>query len=307
MSAPDRGGRMAEADMENAAPNRPHSEPSEKRLFPIVERTPASLASDVDSLSPGKQRAGRPSQEDVRAIQDLIWKEALFAVRAAEPFAEEAAFRRHLQTQLPQNSPETRERYTQTLLRWFFPDGMQGLAAEVWRHYHNASLAEQILRYLYLRAETMAGAAVTEALFPIAEDSLLPAGYLPNFVRSRFGATTPDKSLQRLKSNLRKLGFLTRARGERDVLRPLTPSGTAFLILLHHLFARQQAGSVEFRTLAADPFWKYLGFKSEDRLRDVLKAAVNRDLLAKYVLADRIESISFRHTFAEFVGKGTVL
>jgi hypothetical protein len=53
---------------------------------------------------------------------------------------------------------------------------MQGLAPEVWRHYHNPSLAEQVLRYLYLRAEPMAGAAVAEALFPIAEDSLLPEG-----------------------------------------------------------------------------------------------------------------------------------
>src|SRR5207245_1365595 len=130
--------------------------------------------------------------------------------------------------------------------------------------------------YLYLRAEPMVGAAVADALFPIAEGSVLPASYLPNFIRSRFGADTPDKSLQRLKSNLRKLGFLARGRDERDTLRPLAPSGTAFLVLLHYLFARHQAGGVEFRTLAADPFWKYLGLKSEDRVRDILKVALDR-------------------------------
>ncbi|HEY7153837.1 MAG TPA: hypothetical protein VH575_07740 [Gemmataceae bacterium] len=148
---------MAEADMENVVRNRQYSDSPEKLLFSAVESESASRARDVDSSSPCEQRAGRPSHEDVRAIQDLIWKEALFAVQAAEPFTEEAAFRKHLQTHLPQNSPETRERYTQTLFRWFFPDGMQGLAAEVWRHYHNPSLAEQVLRYLYLRAEPMAG------------------------------------------------------------------------------------------------------------------------------------------------------
>jgi hypothetical protein len=245
--------------------------------------------------------------EEARAIQDLIWKEALLAVQLAEPFSDEGEFQAHLQAHLPQNSPETRSRYAQTLLRWFFPDSMQGLAAEVWRHYRAPALAEEILRYLYLRAEPMAGAVVAEALFPIAEGALLPTTYLPNFVRSRLAADTPDKSLQRLKSNLRKLGFLARGRDERDTLRPLTPSSTALLILLHYLFAREQAGGVEFRTLAADPFWKYLGFKSEDRLRDVLKAALDRDLLAKYVVADRIESVSFRYTFPEFVAGSKAL
>jgi hypothetical protein len=35
--------------------------------------------------------------------------------------------------------------------------------------------------------------------------------------------------------------------------------------------------------------------------RTWIKAALNQGLLAKYVLADRIESISFRCTFDEFV------
>jgi hypothetical protein len=131
--------------------------------------------------------------------------------------------------------------------------------------------------------------------------------YLPNFIRSRFGSDTPDKSLQRLKTNLRKLGFLDRGRDERDTLRPLAPSRTAFLVQLHYLFARQQAGGVEFRNLVADPFWKYLGYKSEDRLREILKAALNADLIAKYVVADRIESVSFRYTFPEFVSGGKAL
>jgi hypothetical protein len=162
-------------------------------------------------------------------------------------------------------------------------------------------VAEEILRYLYLRAEPMAGAAVAEALLPIAEHSLVPAGYLANFVRSRFGHDAPDKSIKRLKSNLRKLGFLARAKDHRDTLRPMARSPTGFLIILHHLFARQHAGGVEFRTLAADPFWKYLGFKTEDQLRAILKASFDKGVLAKYVLADRIESISFRYTFAEFL------
>jgi len=156
-------------------------------------------------------------------------------------------------------------------------------------------LADEVLRYLYLRAEPMAGAAVAEALLPIAENAVIPDSYLPNFLRTRFGHDTPAKTIQRLKTNLRKLGLLVRGKNGRDTLRVPPPSATAFLIVLHHLFAPQQAGGVEFRTIAADPFWKYLGFKNEDQLRTFLKQSLDRELLAKYVLADRIESISFRY------------
>jgi hypothetical protein len=238
---------------------------------------------------------------DIRAIQDLLWKEARWAVTAAESFTDEAAFEDHLREHLPQNSPNTRTRYVQTLMRWFFPDGVRGLAARVWIQYRDQALADEMLRYLYLRAESMAGAAVADALLPIAENAVIPDSYLPNFLRTRFGADTPAKSIQRLKANLRKLGFLVRGKGSRDTLRVPAPSATAFLIVLHHLFAPRHAGAVEFRTLAADPFWKYLGFKNEDQLRTILREALDRGLLAKYILADRIESVSFRYSFEEFL------
>jgi hypothetical protein len=244
---------------------------------------------------------GNGTLPGVRAIQDLIWKEAWFALDAVEAHTDDAAFHEYLREHLPQNSRSTRSRYVQTLVRWFFPDGVRGLAARVWLAYQDRALAEEVLRYLYLRAEPMAGAAVADALLPIAENAIIPDSYLPNFLRARFGDGTPAKSSQRLKANLRKLGFLIKGKANRDTLRVPAPSVTGFLVVLHYLFAPRQAGAVEFRTLVADPFWKYLGFKNEDQVRTALKESLNRGLLAKYVLADRIESISFRYSFEEFV------
>jgi hypothetical protein len=252
---------------------------------------------------PPDSNGARPN---VLAIQDLIWKEAWFALEAVEAHTDDAAFQEYLREHLPQNSRSTRSRYVQTLVRWFFPDGVRGLAARVWLSYRDRALAEEVLRYLHLRAEPMAGAAVAEALLPIAEGAVIPESYLPNFLRGRFGDETPAKSIQRLKANLRKLGFLVRGKGNRDTLRVPALSATGFLIVLHYLFAWQQADAVEFRTLAADPFWQYLGFKNEDQLRTILRNSLDRGLLAKYLLADRIESISFRYSFEEFLaGKMT--
>ena len=147
-------------------------------------------------------------------------------------------------------------------MRWFYPDGLKGLTAEVWRHYQDPGLAEEILRYRYLCAETMAGALVADALFPIGENAAIPDSYIAQFIRERFGSAVPDKTSERLKANLRKLGFLSSGKERRDLLRPIAPSATAFLILLHFLFSRGQPGGVEFRVIASEPFWKYLGGSS---------------------------------------------
>jgi len=245
----------------------------------------------------------KPSKrrEDIRAIQDLIWKEALLTLPWSEEFEDVGEFQHYIREHLPQNSLSTRDRYAQTVVRWFYPDGLKGLTAEVWRHYRDPGLAEEILRYRYLCAETMAGALVADALFPIGENAAIPDSYIVQFIRERFGSAVPDKTTERLKANLRKLGFLSSGKERRDLLRPIAPSATAFLILLHFLFSQGQPGGVEFRVIASEPFWKYLGYKSEDRLRAILREALDRGMIAKYVVADRIESISLRYSFSEFV------
>lgn len=243
----------------------------------------------------------RMAREDVRGIQDLLWKESLFALNHVAEFSDDAAFQGFLQANLPQNSEETRCRYAQNLMRWFFPDGVRGLAATAWAAYHDLCLAEEILRYVYLREEPMMGSAVAEALFPIAENAAIPQSYLTNFLLTRFGEATPAKSVKRVKANLRKLNLLAKEKGNKDTLRPITPTPTAFFLLLHYIFARHEVGGVEFRTMLENPFWKFLGFKSEDQLRALLKNGVANSIIAKYVVADRIESVSFRHTFDSFV------
>ena len=83
----------------------------------------------------------------------------------------------------------------------------------------------------------------------------------------------------------------------------MAPSATSFLVTLHHVFAPAEAGSVEFKRITDDCFWKYLGFKSEDQLRVILKESLGKGLIAKYLVADRIESIAFRYSFGEFVSR----
>lgn len=263
----------------------------------------SAAVGDDGAVRRKKHFSPKMAREEIRGIQDLLWKEALLALSQIESHAGDAGFQEYLQEHLPQNSLETRTRYAQSLMRWFFPDGVRGLVGQVLLSYRDQSMAAEMLRYLYLRAEPMVGAAVADALFPIAENAVIPGSYLTNFIRGRFGDNTPDKSIKRIKANLRKLGFLARGKGDKDMLRAMAPSATGFLVALHHVFALNEAGSVEFKRITDDCFWKYLGFKSEDRLRVILKESLGKGLIAKYLVADRIESIAFRYSFEEFVGR----
>ena len=146
------------------------------------------------------------------------------------------------------------------------------------------------------------GACVTEALFPLEEGMLIPPNYFDRFLNDYLNEAPPPKTRERLKSNLMRLGFLSRARGKPDRLTPVTPTKTGFLILLHYLFAADGPRTIELRRLFANPFWKYLGFKSEDAVRRVLREADAAGLLGKYVVADQLEQITTRMTLDELFG-----
>jgi len=243
-------------------------------------------------LKKPQSRQSAETKNGQRTLQDLLFAEGLLAVRLSVHLDSSEVLQSQLIHHLHQNSLETRNRYARSILKWFFPDGVGSLARHVWVAYHDESVASDILRYLYLVSEPIMGACVAEALYPLEEGMLVPAHYFARFLRDHLGEEPPPKTRQRLKTNLMKLGFLARARGKPDRLQPVIPTHTAFLILLHHLFAPNGPRTVEIRRLFADPFWKYLGFKSEEAVRTVLRSADATGGLGKYIVADQLEQVT---------------
>jgi hypothetical protein len=242
-----------------------------------------------------RQRPSRQSAETKngqRTLQDLLFAEGLLAVRLSIRLDSLEGLQSELVHHLHQNSLETRTRYVQSLLKWFFPDGIRGLAQQVWAAYNDESVTADILRYLYLASEPIMGACVAHALYPLAEGMLIPAHYFDRFLREHLGGEPPPKTRQRLKTNLMKLGFLTRTRSKLDRLQPVIPTHMAFLILLHYLFAANGPRTVELARLFANPFWQCLGFKSEDTVRTILRSADAAGVLGKYVVADQLEQVT---------------
>ena len=275
-----------------------HAEQGNLWLEPHVHhshaRTPASSTPQLAITTLGKSQSQQSTEtkNGQRTLQDLLFTEGLLAARLAVNLDSLEVLHSQLVHHLHQNSLETRSRYARSILKWFFPNGVGSLVRNVWAAYNDESITADILRYFYLVSEPIMGACIAEALYPLEEGMLIPAHYFDRFLRDHLDGEPPPKTRHRLKTNLMKLGFLARAHGKPDRLQPVIPTHTAFLILLHHLFAPNGPRTVELRRLFANPFWQYLGFKSEDTVRAVLRSADAAGVLGKYVVADQLEQVT---------------
>ncbi len=234
--------------------------------------------------------------------------ESLLAVRLAEGVGSDRELEALLTERLPQNSLETRARYAQSILKWFFADGPDSLASQVWRAYRDESIERDILRALYLRAEPIMGDCVAQALYPLADGMAIPGTFFDGFLAKRLGSQEiPGNTRKRLKTNLAKLGFLVRSRAHGDRLSAVNATRTGFLVLLHYLFAPEGPRTIELSRLFADQFWKYLGIKSEDAVRVILRSADASRSIGKYIVADQLEQITTCYSLNELLSQRVVL
>jgi hypothetical protein len=214
--------------------------------------------------------------------------------------------RQRLTAALPQNSAVTRRRYMESISRWFLRDGCHGFAPTVWARFQNAELQLALHRYLFLSAQPIMAASIVSVLSRLADGILVPPEYLGTSVAKLLDHELSAQTQKRVLANLRKLGFLERtAAGDRVVAPPFPRS--ALLLALHHAFSVTGPRTIEFPTLAANPFWRFIGLRSEGALRDFLKEAEHAGLLGKYVVADRLEQSTTCYSLAALIEKGVAL
>ena len=245
--------------------------------------------------------AEKPPTRVRKAIQDVLMPEGLMALKLAQDVKSLDDLQELLLKRLGQNSMETRRRYAQSIISWFFADGLAGLLPRVWQAHQDEAVAFDLLRWSYLNHEPIMGRCVAEALFPCENGLAMPATYFDRFLQDCLGEAPPEKTRERLKMNLKRIGFLERTRGKPDRLLPVIPQKTSLLVLLHHLFAAKAVRTVELRNLFANPFWKYLGYKSEDTVRAALREADAAGLIGKYVVADQLEQVTTCLTLDELL------
>ncbi len=227
-----------------------------------------------------------------KTISDLHFPEAILAVKESAACRDLVELKARLVFRLGQNSQETRLRYSRFLIRWFFFDGLDGIARKTWIAYQDEKILTDILRYLYLAHEPVMGTCVADCLFPIELGMRVPASLFDRFLNVYYGGEQTKKTAQRLKSNLMRLGVLERNPGEEDRLVAQNPAKTSLLLLTHYIFASAEPRTIELRNLLANPFWKYIGLKSEDEVRTLFREADVAGYIGKYVVADQLEQVT---------------
>ncbi len=267
----------------------------------------ASLFGDDDDGAPQVGEVcvspppARKTSGAAKTISDLYLPDAVLGVKESIDCHDLDELRTQLIAKLGQNSLETRTRNARFVIRWFFPDGLDGIARKSWAAYRDEKILSDVLRHLYLSQEAVMGACVAECLLPIELGMRVPASVFDRFLSGYYGGEPTKKTSQRLKTNLMKIGMLERTSGDEDRLVSVGPAKTALLLLTHYLFAPAGMRTVELKRILADPFWKFLGFKSEDTVRTAYREADAAGLLGKYVVADQLEQITTRWSLGEFL------
>ena len=231
-------------------------------------------------------------------IQELPWTQSLQAIRDSADFVDFAAFRAHLEQTLPFNSTYTRERYTRTVLKYFFPGGsLDTLTRRAWATYHDDVILEDLARYQLLTGEPTLARFVLTRLAPLAPGSVIGHDFLEDFVQE-VDPKGRSKMVDRLGIVLRRLGLIVREH-QQDVVAQLKPAKTSFLILAHHLLAPTPR-IVTVSEIIGAPFWRYLGYREEETIRRILHEASAQGLIARYATVDQLEQITTRYTLDQW-------
>jgi hypothetical protein len=91
-------------------------------------------------------RAAKQNAPERKSLQDLLFKEGLVAARLSVTATSLDELQQLLVAQFGQNSLETRTRYAQSVLRWFFPGDLNSIARRAWMAYEDEQIECDILR-----------------------------------------------------------------------------------------------------------------------------------------------------------------
>jgi len=237
----------------------------------------------------------------VSTLQDFPWEESIQAVKDSLRFDSYPVFMEHVFDTLPQNSPQTRRRYTNLIGRWFFPDRqLPSLPSQVWAAYTDEKILRDVMRVYVLSQEPVVATFIERFILPTPPGTELPAHVFRTFIEEIYGELK-ENSRKRLTRTLRELGFIARV-GQTWFSHAIPRPATAFLILLHARFAPTPR-IVSLAQILADPLWWQIGYHAPDEVRETLHGAAAAGLIARFVTVDQLEQITTRYTSDEWLAR----
>ena len=232
-------------------------------------------------------------------LQRISWSESLFAVRLSTECSSIKELRHKLWSDLPQNSLNSRRRYTSTILARFFPDkSIEQLPRCVYLAYQDEILLASVMGPLLLLAEPVLGVLFAERLWPLPPGAELAKDFFACYGKE-VGPTNVKNIATYCADAARSLGWTTRSRSKTYRTHQMVHL-TSALLIFHHVYAPTPR-SVELDQVFAEQVWKYLGFSQPDEVRAFFKNLERKGLIARYAHVDRLEQVTTRYALYELL------
>ncbi len=237
--------------------------------------------------------------EQASTLQDFPLQASIQAVKASVDFESYDDFYLYLLEHLPQNSPQTRQRYAELVGKRYFPGlSVDNLLGHVWKAYRDEQILVDLMRVYALEAEPIITRFVMDKVWPLAVGKVFDVAVARVFIQEVYGAFKKN-SYERLLLAARYLGFLGRYNGELVVEQIPLPADS-LLILLHDRLAPTPR-IVRLNEILEADWWRYLGIKQPDDVRHILRRAEAAGLISRYAAVDELEQVTTRFTCDEYI------
>jgi hypothetical protein len=240
-----------------------------------------------------------PNINKPSTIQGIAWVPGLKAIKESINFPSYEVLRENLLQNAPQNSIETRKKYTSLITMRLFPEhDIDGINPQVWRFYNDEKILEDLARVTTMEAEPVISKFYLDQIWVLTPGSEVDVSIVKDFIGSVYGSFKKD-SYQRILQSMKHMGYVMQEKNKLIVL-PIPRPDNAFLILLH---ARQALTPriVRFSDIIGSTYWKFLGIREEITIRDILREGEINGLIAKYAVIDQLDQITTRFSFSEYL------
>ena len=233
------------------------------------------------------------------SIQNFPWQASIEAIKDSQKFISYDDFYQHLLNNLPINSSETRKKYASVIQRRFFKNrSLDDTVSIVWGYYHDDRILTDIMRVFSLEAEPVVAEFVLHHILTKTPGNSLDQQEIKDFIIETYQNFKID-SYKRLQKICIDLGFLGRY-NKALVIESIPQPNNAFLILLHDRLAPTPR-IVRLSEVLEANWWKYLGIRKTDEIREILRNSEIAGLVARFTKVDELEQITTRYNRTEYI------
>jgi hypothetical protein len=235
--------------------------------------------------------------------QEPLWKQTIDLIKKADT-ADLLTDAKAIETNLPFNSKETRERYGRALATRFsrLDESIRQGLVTLAKSKSETTLMEHVWRVLFCLTEPLVAQVYLDLIWPREPGSSISRDEMKSYIETAFQQESA-KLNQRIVSCLRQSGYIV-PHGKTDFVVAGFGNPEIAHIFLTHLLMAQSPRTIKLSEIEGSNSWRFLGYRKFDQVRVAYRAAEAKGIIMRYTIADHLEQITTRYTMQELLVGG---